>query len=219
MSGLHSITDGSAILEDGILSCDGVISSDYVEAVHLRGNETCAVGNNVAVGNTITTQNIYSNKVVSLNLECKNLQTKKIYLHNNLLIYDENNVGFIKKSVIIPSTPLISNTHISVVSLPLAIGVYIISYEMSIQITGINTNIPLLYGLSSDGINLDVIQNKNVFSDLIFGDTNTYPIVNYSMPYQVTTFGTIINLLVKHNSTAVSNVTVNNCRISALRIA
>ena len=219
MNGIDTITDGIGTLEDGILNCEAVIASDYVETVHIRSRETLAVGNNVAVGNTISTQNIYANSFVSKNLDCKTIKVERIGLYNNLIVYDENNVGYIKKSVIKASTPLIRNISVSIVSLPLQIGVYVLSYELSIQVTANNTNIPLLYGLSSDGINLDVIQNKNVFSDVIFGNTNTYPILNYSMPYQVSQFGTTIRLLVRHNSTPVSNVLATNCRITALRIA
>jgi hypothetical protein len=220
MNGITSLDDGAGgLLENGILNCEGVIAEDYVEAVHIRGRETLAIGNRVAVGNSITTQKLYTNSFVSNTLECKSIKVDKIMLNNNLLVYDENSVGNIKKTSIITSTPLISNKHVSVVSLPLAIGVYVLSYELSIQVSANNTNIPLLYGLSSDGINLDVIHNNGVFSDIIFGNTATYPKITNSMPYHVTTYGTIVSLLVKHTSTPVSNVNINNCRISALRIA
>jgi hypothetical protein len=219
MNGVISLDDGGGgLLQDGILNCEGVLASDYVDAVHIRGRETLAIGNNVAVGNSIITQKIHTNSFVSNTLECKTIKVDKIEILNNLLVYNENNVGFIKKTSIITTTPLIRNLFVSVVSIPLEIGVYVLSYDMTIQVTANNTNIPLLYGLSSDGLNLDVIKNNGVFSDVIFGNTATYPIISNSMPYHVTTYGTIVSLIIRHTSTPVSNVIVNNCRITALRI-
>lgn len=62
------ITDGVGILENGVLTCNGVIADD-IQTINLnvRNNITAgqsiAIGRDVAVGNSIVSPNLYTKKI------------------------------------------------------------------------------------------------------------------------------------------------------------
>jgi hypothetical protein len=106
MSGLQSLDDGSGgLLENGVLTCIGVIAED-IQSDNLNVNnsittgQSVAIGRDVAVGNSVVCPNINTIKLVSNILHCNKIKTEKIHLSNNLQVYDETTVGFIKTSAI-----------------------------------------------------------------------------------------------------------------------
>lgn len=233
MAGLENVSDGVATLENGILECSKVIADDIqtknlnTENLNVLNNitagESIAIGRDVAVGNSIVSPNLYTTKLVSNTLECNKVKTKNIHLYNNLQSYDDTNVGYIKESAIIASTPLVStNTIKSIVSLPLPIGVYMVSYVFSLALSG--NSIPALHsithGLSSDNINLDVIQKKH-YGNMVFNNTITYATFHETCFYHKTVYDNSLSFLVIHNTAnnVNSNVLIQNGKITALRIA
>jgi hypothetical protein len=222
------ITDGIGILENGVLTCNGVIADD-IQAVNvnvknnLSVGESIAIGRDVAIGNSVVCPNLYTTKLVSHTLETKKVKTERIHLYNNLLTYEDTNVGYIKTSSIIVSTPLLTtNTTRSIVSLPLPIGVYMVSYTFSLALSG-NSNPALhsiTHGLSTDNINLDVIQKKH-YGSMVFNNTITYATFHETGFYHKIVSDSSLSFLVIHNTAnnVNSNVLIQNGKITALRIA
>jgi hypothetical protein len=221
------ITDGVGILENGVLTCNGVIADD-IQAINLnvRNNITAgqsiAIGRDVAVGNSIVSPNLYTTKLVSNTLECNKLKTENIHLYNNLQTYDDTNVGYIKTSIIASSSLLFTNISESIVSLPLPIGVYTISYCFTLGLSGVS--LPSLHslshGLSTDNQNYNVIQKKN-YQNLVYNNNLSYVTFNESGFFHITDYNSFLYLLIKHN-TAVntsSNILIENAKITVLRIA
>ena len=222
------ITDGIGILENGVLTCNGVIADD-IQAINvnvknnLSVGESIAIGRDVAIGNSVVCPNLYTTKLVSHTLETKKVKTERIHLYNNLLTYEDTNVGYIKTSSIVVSTPLLTtNTTRSIVSLPLPIGVYMVSYVFSLALSG--SSIPALHsithGLSSDNINLDVIQKKH-YGNMVFNNTITYATFHETGFYHKKVHDSSLSFLVIHNTAnnVNSNVLIQNGKITALRIA
>jgi hypothetical protein len=222
------ITDGVGILENGVLTCNGVIADD-IQAINLnvRNNITAgqsiAIGRDIAVGNSIVSPNLYTTKLVSNTLECSKLKTENIHLYNNLQSYDDTNVGYIKTSSIIASRSLVStNTVSSIVNLPLPIGVYMVSYSFTLGLSDVSLPIlhSITHGLSTDNAILNVIQKKN-YQNLVYNDNLSYVTFNESGFFHITDYNSFLYLLINHN-TAVntsSNILIENAKISALRIA
>ena len=143
MNGIESISDGDGgVLENGVLTCNGVIADDIQAVnVNVKNNvsvgESLAIGRDVAIGNSVVCPNLYTTKLVSHTLETKKVKTERIHLYNNLLTYEDTNVGYIKTSSNVVSTPLLAtNTMTSIVSLQLPIGVYMVSYTFNLALSG-----------------------------------------------------------------------------------
>lgn len=228
MNGLESITDGISILEDGVLTCVGVVS-DYVTSIDVNVNnsitagQSMAIGKDVAIGNSVVCPNLFTTKLVSNSLECNKLKVEKIHLYNNLISYDDTNVGYIKKSPIIPSFPLLTtNTNKSVMSLALPIGVYMINYSFDIALSAIS--LPVLHSITS------VLSTDNIFADILlkqdyqsieFNNILSNVTINETVFHQVKNYNSSVYLLALHNNTVnqVSSVLLQNVTLSALRIA
>ena len=138
MNGLASLSD-SDFLENGILNCEGVIATD-ITTTNLNANygisagESVAVGKDVAIGNSLICPNLYTTKLVSNTLECQTIKTDKINLSNNLQLYDESTVGYIKSTPSFVSKPLLlKNENLTVTSIKLPIGVYMLNYTFDIE--------------------------------------------------------------------------------------
>lgn len=227
MNGIDTITDGIGILEDGILTCDGVITEDIqTDNLNVKNNITAgdsiAIGNNVAVGNNVVCPNLFTNKLVSTILKTQTLNTNKISLSHNLQIYNDTNIGFIKKNQEIASIPfLITNTDLSV-PLALPIGVYIINYRFDIALSAIS--LPSLHSithaLSSNNVSGD-ISFMTFYGNIEFNNPLSYATVNVTVFHQVKEYNSSVYLLAYHGSltNGVSSVLLQNINLSALRIA
>ena len=229
MNGIESISDGDGgVLENGVLTCNGVIADDIQAVnVNVKNNvsvgESLAIGRDVAIGNSVVCPNLYTTKLVSHTLETKKVKTEQIHLYNNLLTYEDTNVGYIKTSSIIVSTPLLAtNTIRSIVSLPLPIGVYMVSYTFTLALSG-NSNPALhsiTHGLSTDDIDLDVIHKKH-YGSMVFNNALSYATFHETGFYHNMTYDSSLSFLVIHNTAnnVNSNVLIQNGNITALRIA
>ncbi len=233
MNGLETITDGISILEDGVLTCDGVVSQ-YVIAediqsdnLNIKNNitagESISIGRNIAVGNNVVCPNLFTNKLVSNTLQSQTIKTNKINLSHNLQIYEDTNIGFIKKNPEILSKPFLqTNTDLFITSLPLPIGVYMVNYRFDIALSAIS--LPSLHSithaLSSDNIAGDISFMK-FYGNIEFNNALSYATVNVTVFHQVKEFNSSVYLLAYHESVTngVSSVILKNVNMSALRIA
>jgi hypothetical protein len=229
MSGLQSLDDGSGgLLQDGVLTCVGIVAED-IQTLDLNVNnnitagQSVAIGKDVAIGNSIVSNNIFTNKLVSQQLITETVKTNKINLSRNLQIYDDTNIGFIKKTTEISSKPfLLTNTDLFITSLPLPIGVYILNYRFDIGLSAIS--LPSLHGithaLSSDNVAGDISFMK-FYGNIEYNNTLSYATVNVTVFHQVKEFNSSVYLLAYHESSTieVSSVVLQNVNMSALRIA
>lgn len=227
---MNGINDGSSdILEEGILNCDGVITKDIqTDNISVKNDiavgESLAIGNNVAVGNSVVVPNIYTTKLfVSNILECKNIKTEKIKLTNNLQTYDEFTVGYIKPAPYIVSKPLlIKNENSTLTSLKLPIGVYVLNYIFDIVLSA--ESLPALHsithGLSTNITGLDILYKQH-YGLVDFSNPLSYVTINDTVFYHINNYDTTVYLLAVHNSvdSGVSNIKLENIKLSALRIA
>ena len=147
MTGLESVIDGVATLENGVLECDRVIADDIqtnsLNTINLSvlniitAGESIAIGRDEAVGNSIVSPNLYTTKLLSNTMECNKVKTKIficIIIYNHMMIQ----MWDIKESAIIASSSLLfTNISKSIVSLPLPIGVYTISYCFTLGLSGV----------------------------------------------------------------------------------
>lgn len=233
MAGLEVVSDGVATLQDGVLECDRVIANDIqtknlnTENLNVLNNisagQSIAIGRDVAVGNSIVCPNLYTTKLVSNTLECNKVKTKNIHLYNNLQSYDDTNVGYIKDSAIIASTPLVSTNRVSsIVSLQLPIGVYMVSYSFSLELTGISNPAlhSITHGLSTDNVNLNVIQNK-YYGNIVFNNILSYASFHETGFLHIKDYNSSLYFLAIHNrgNNANSSVLIQKGKITALRIA
>ena len=233
MNGIESITDGIGFLENGILTCNGVVCDDIqtknTQTVNLNvennitGGESLAIGRDVAVGRTLICPNIFTTKLITNTIETKNVKTEKIELFNNLLKYGESNVGFIKSNTVILSTPMIlKNTLKTIFSLPLPLGVFIVSYSFSLDLTA-STNgdfTELSHGLSTNKLTYNVI-SRNFYGNITFGNPYSNPVFNETAFYHNNEYNSSLHLLVNHNTltNGDSLILLKNVKVSALRIA
>ncbi len=228
MNGLQSLDDGSGgLLEDGILTCDGVITEDIqTDNLNVKNNITAgqciAIGKNVAVGNNVVCPNLYTNNLVSNILQTQTIKTNKINLSHNLQIYDDTNIGFIKKNPEILSKPFLqTNTDLLITSLPLPIGVYMLNYRFDIALSAIS--LPSLHSithaLSSDNVAGD-ISFMLFYGNIEFNNPLSYATVNVTVFHQIKQFNSSVYLLAYHgsNTNGVSSVILQNVNMSALRV-
>lgn len=227
MNGLQSLDDGSGgLLEDGILTCDGVITEDIqTDNLNVKNNITAgqsiAIGKNVAVGNNVVCPNLFTNNLVSNILQTQTIKTNKINLSHNLQIYDESTIGFIKKNPeILSKAFLLTNTESSF-SLALPIGVYMLNYRFDIALSAIS--LPSLHSithaLSSDNVAGD-ISFMTFYGNIEFNNALSYATVNVTVFHQIKEFNSSVYLLAYHgsNTNGVSSVILKNINISALRV-
>jgi hypothetical protein len=229
MSGLQSLDDGSGgLLQDGVLTCIGVVAED-IQSDNLNVNnsitagQSIAIGKDIAIGNSVVTSNLYTNKLVSQQLITQTIKTNKINLSNNLQIYDDTNIGFIKKNPEISSKPfLLTNTDLFITSVQLPIGIYMLNYRFDIALSAIS--LPSLHGithaLSTDNVAGDVSFMK-FYGNIEYDNTLSYATVNVTVFHQVKEFNSSVYLLAYHESVTngVSNIVLKNINMSALRIA
>jgi hypothetical protein len=228
MSGLQSLDDGSGgLLENGVLNCVGVVAEDVQTdnlnvSDNITAGQSVAIGRDISIGNSIVSPNIFTNKLVSQQLITQTIKTNKINLSNNLQIYDDTNIGFIKKNPEIASKPfLLTNTDLFITSLALPIGVYILNYRFDIALSAIS--LPSLHGvthaLSSDNVAGDISFMK-FYGNIELNNTLSYATVNVTVFHQVKEFNSSVYLLAYHESRTieVSNVLLQNVNMSALRI-
>lgn len=229
MNGIVEITDGTSVLENGILTCDKVIAQDIqTDNLDVKNNitagESMAIGNNVAIGNSVVCPNLYTSKIyVSTILDTKTIKTNKVRLSNNLQTYDESTVGYIKNATEIVSKPLLlTNTKTSLNSIELPIGVYMINYRFNIALSAISTPAlhSITHALSTDNINGDILLKQH-YGTMVFNNTLSYVTINETIFYHTKEFNASIYLLAFHNTVAngVSRVLLENIKLSALRIA
>ena len=227
MNGLASLSD-SDFLENGILNCEGVIATD-ITTTNLNANygisagESVAVGKDVAIGNSLICPNLYTTKLVSNTLECQTIKTDKINLSNNLQLYDESTVGYIKSTPSFVSKPLLlKNENLTVTSIKLPIGVYMLNYTFDIALSAVSTPAlhSITHALSSDNVSADILFKQH-YGTIVFNNTQTYVTMNDTVFYQVTKYNATVYLLAVHNSVTagVSNIVLQNVKLSALRIA
>ena len=228
MNGIESITDGVSILENGVLTCVGVVAED-VETINLNvsdnitAGQSVAIGKDIAIGNNMVCPNLFTNKLVSQQLITQTIKTNKINLSHNLQSYDDTNIGFIKKTQEILSKPfLLTNTDLFITSVQLPIGVYILNYRFDIALSAIS--LPSLHGithaLSTDNVAGDVSFMK-FYGEIEYNNTLSYATVNVTVFHQVKEFNSSVYLLAYHESNAVgvSSVVLQNVNLSSLRIA
>lgn len=226
MNGLESITDGISILEDGILTCNGVITEDIqTDNLNVKNNITAgqsiAIGKNVAVGNNVVCPNLFTNKLVSNILETQTIKTNKIKLSHNLQIYDESTIGFIKKNPEILSNAFLQTNTDLVYQLSLPIGVYMLNYRFDIALSAIS--LPSLHSithaLSSNKIVGD-ISFMTFYGNIEFNNALSYATVNVTVFHQIKEFNSSVYLLAYHgsNTNGVSSVILQNVNMSALRV-
>ena len=244
MNGIDSITDGVGFLENGILTCNGVVAIDIqtknlivdngvvsndiqtkninVEN-NITGGESLAIGRDIAVGSSLICPNIYTTKLITNTIDTKSVKTEKIELFNNLLKYGETNVGFIKSTKPLFLAPFkLQNTFITLGSLPLPLGIFIVSYSFSLDLTastgGNFTGIS--HGLSTNNSIYNVI-SRNFYGNVVFGNPNSNPVFNETAFFHNTNYNGSIYLLANNNTltSGVSLVVLKTVVISALRIA
>ena len=229
MTGLESVIDGVATLENGVLECDRVIADDIqtnsLNTINLSvlnnitAGESIAIGRDEAVGNSIVSPNLYTTKLLSNTMECNKVKTKIficIIIYNHMMIQ----MWDIKESAIIASSSLLfTNISKSIVSLPLPIGVYTISYCFTLGLSDVS--LPSLHslshGLSTDNQNFNVIQKKN-YQNLVYNDSLSYVTFYETGFFHITDYNSFLYLLVRHN-TAVntsSRMLIENAKISVL---
>ena len=227
MNGLASLSD-SDFLENGILNCDGVIATDLTTtnlnaSNGISAGESLAVGKDVAIGNSLVCPNFYTTKLVSNTLDCQTIKTDKINLSNNLQVYDESTVGYIKSTPSFVSKPLLlKNENVSLATLKLPVGVYVLNYTFDIALSAVSTPAlhSITHGLSSDNIFADILF-KQYYGTVVFNNRQTYVTINDTVFYHITNYNTTVYLLGIHNSVTagVSNIVLENVKLSALRIA
>lgn len=225
---LSVISDGIATLENGTLTGLGVVTENVqTDNINIKNNTTCgesaAIGKDIAVGNSLVVPNFYTSKIDSTSLQTTIIKTNKIKLSHNLQTYDENDVGHIKRAPEIVSLPLLkTNTNITVTSLALPIGVYIINYTFDLGLNAISlpTFHSLSHALSSNNIDANILL-KQEYRTLDFNNELSFVTINETIPYHVTEFNSFIYVLVTHNTLVdgVSSVILQNVNISAVRIA
>ena len=182
-----------------------------------------AVGKDVAIGNSLICPNLYTTKLVSNTLECQTIKTDKINLSNNLQLYDESTVGYIKSTPSFVSKPLLlKNENLTVTSIKLPIGVYMLNYTFDIALSAVSTPAlhSITHALSSDNVSADILFKQH-YGTIVFNNTQTYVTMNDTVFYQVTKYNATVYLLAVHNSVTagVSNIVLQNVKLSALRIA
>lgn len=225
---LSIISDGIATLEEGTLTSVSVVTENVqTDNINIKNNTTCgesaAIGRDVAVGNSLVVPNFYTSKIDSTSLQTTIIKTDKIKLSHNLQTYDENDVGYIHRASEIVSTSLLrTNTNITVTSLALPIGVYIINYQFDIALSAISlpTFHSLSHALSSNNIDANILL-KQEYRTLDFNNELSFVTINETIPYHVTEFNTSIYVLATHNTLVdgVSSVILQNINLSAVRIA
>jgi hypothetical protein len=100
--------------------------------------------------------------------------------------------------------------------------VYMVSYVFSLALSGNST--PALHsishGLSTDNINLNVIQKKH-YGSIVFNNALSYVTFHETGFYHKTVHDSSLSFLVIHNTVnnVNSNVLIQNGKITALRIA
>ena len=228
MNGLVTISDGTATLEDGVLTCIGVIAeSIQTNNINIKNNtssgQTTAVGRDVAVGNSLIVPNFFTSKIDSNILQTKIIKTDTIQLSHNLQNYNETNIGYIKKAQEIVLKPLVrTNTNITASSLALPIGVYIINYQFDIALSAVS--LPLLHSishaLSSDNVAADILL-KQEYRTLDHSNDLSFVTINETIFHHVKDFNSSLYVLVAHNTLVndISSVILQNINISAVRIA
>jgi hypothetical protein len=233
MNGIDSVGDDESILVDGILTCKGVISDTIktgdLQTINLNvennitGGESMAIGRDVAVGRTLICPNIFTTKLITNTIETKNVKTEKVDLYNNLLKYTETNVGHITRSKLILLIPMeLKNTLKTIVSVPLHIGIFIVSYSFSLELTASTGGVftEFTHGLSTDNLNYNVI-SRNFYGNITFGNPYSNPVFNETSFYHNTDYNGSINLIVNHNTLTNGNslIVLKNVKVTALRIA
>jgi hypothetical protein len=222
------LSDGTATLENGTLTGLGVVTENVqTDNINIKNNTTCgesaAIGKDIAVGNSLVVPNFYTSKIDSNSMQTTIIKTDKIKLSNNLQSYDENNIGYIKKAQEIVSIPLLkTNTNVTVTSLALHIGVYIINYRFDIALSAISLPIfhSISHGLSSDNINGDILL-KQEYKSLDFNNDLSFVTINETIFFHVRTFNASVYVLASHNTSTnnISSIILQNINISAVRIA
>lgn len=233
MNGIESIGDGESLLENGILTCKGVIADTIktgdLQSINLNvennitGGESLAIGRDVAVGRTLISPNIFTTKLLSNTIETKIVKTERVELFNNLLKYGESNVGFIKSNTVILTVPIVlKNTLKTIVSLPLPIGVFIVSYSFGLDLTATTGGdfTELTHGLSTNNSTYNVL-SRNFYGNITFGNPYSNPVFNETAFYHNNEYNGSLHLLVNHNTltNGDSLILLKNVKVSALRIA
>jgi hypothetical protein len=223
-----SITDGTASLEDGNLTCIGVISeSIQTNNINIKNNSSSggsnAIGKDIAIGHSLVVPNFYTTKIKTNFFETSNIKTDKIELSHNLQNYNEPNLGYIKKAQEIVSKSLLrTNTNVTVTKLALPIGVYIINYRFDIALSAISlpTFHSISHGLSSDNINGDILL-KQEYKSLDFNNDLSFVTINETIFHHVKDFNAFLYVLATHNTFTdnISSIILQNINISAVRIA
>ena len=232
MNGVLELNDGAGgLLEDGILTCIGVIcdsvKSDVVDCINLNVTNNLAsnelsIGHNVAIGNNAVCNKLYTNDLlVSNKINTKTICCEKIIFNDNSTILDNTNLGYINTSLLLASVPILTtNTIKNPIKLYLKNGVYVFNYSFNLSLSGTVTNpASFTYGLSSDALTYNICR-KSYYGTFTFNTLSSYPYFCESFVYEVKD-NNYISLLVTHNTVAngVSNAIIQASKITASRIA